>query len=262
MRAGRLDRTRWCIVVLGLAALGLAWGCGGLVPPELAYDLHVGPVLPEGRGDYTIDLEDSAMVFSKEGLLIRLRHLQDAELNERFPPLYDGRHINPYTRSDLDPEKGYIPPRFTVFEVEVINLTYSKIEFDPAKAKMESGGETYRYYDPGREGAVVLGGNSFTKYYKMELGTSGNEREINLERMGIIYKTVFHRHRPIFREDRQKGMLVFDPLQLGNEELVLTFYEFVISFDASGNPEETIDVEFRFAVDQGVLEVVKAAGAG
>jgi len=162
MRADRLDRTRWCIVVLGLAALGLAWGCGGLVPPELAYDLHVGPVLPEGRGDYTIDLEDSAMVFSKEGLLIRLRHLQDAELNERFPPLYDGRHINPYTRSDLDPEKGYIPPRFTVFEVEVINLTYSKIEFDPAKATMESGGETYRYYDPGREGAVVLGGNSFT----------------------------------------------------------------------------------------------------
>ena len=262
MRADRLDRTRRWLVVLGLAALGLVWGCGGLLPPELIYDLHVDPVLPEGRGDYTIDLEDSAMVFSKEGLLIRLRHLQDDELNERFPPLYDGRHINPYTRSDLDPEKGYIPPRFTVFEVEVVNLTYSKIEFDPAKAMMESGGETFRYYDPGREGAVVLGGNSFTKYYKMELGTSGNEREINLERMGIIYKTVFHRHRPIFREDRQKGMLVFDPLQPENEELVLTFHDFVLSFDASGNPEETFDVEFHFAVDQGVVEVVKVGGAG
>ena len=109
---------------------------------------------------------------------------------------------------------------------------------------------------------MVLGGNSFTKYYKMELGTSGNEREINLERMGIIYKTVLHRGRPIFREDRQKGMLVFDPLLPENDELVLTFHDFVLSFDASGNPEETIDVEFRFEVDQGVKEVAKADGAG
>ena len=96
----------------------------------------------------------------------------------------------------------------------------------------------------------------------MELGTSGNEREINLERMGIIYKTIFHRGRPIFREDRQKGMLVFDPLLPENDELLLTFNEFVLSFDASGNPEETIDVEFRFKVDQGVREVDAAQGAG
>ena len=66
MRAYRISR-RW-IVALGVAGLGLAWGCGGLLPPELVYDLHVDPILPEGRGDYTIDLEDSAMVFSHEGL--------------------------------------------------------------------------------------------------------------------------------------------------------------------------------------------------
>lgn len=246
----------------GIAVLAIAWGCGGLVPRDLIYDLHVKPVLPEGRGDYTIDLDDSSMVFSREGLLIKVRHLKDHELNERFPPMYDGRHINPYTNGEIDPEKGYIPTRFTVFEVEVINLTYSKIEFDPAKSIMESGGEKYRYYDPGREGAVVMGGNSFTKYYKMELGTSGNEREINLERMGIIYKTVYHRNRPIFREDRQKGMLVFDPLLPENDELLLTFHEVVISFDGSGNPEDTIDVEFRFKVDQGIIEAVNLEGAG
>ena len=260
MRAYRISR-RW-IVALGVAGLGLAWGCGGLLPPELVYDLHVDPILPEGRGDYTIDLEDSAMVFSHEGLLIRVRHVQDPELNELFPPRYDGLHINPYTRAEIDSDLGYKPTRFTVFEVEIINVTYSKIEFDPAKAVMEAGGETYRYYDPGREGAVAFGGNNFTKYYKMELGTSGNEREINLERMGIIYKTIFHRGRPIFREDRQKGMLVFEPLLPENDELLLTFNEFVLSFDASGKPEETIDVEFRFKVDQGVREVDAAQGAG
>ena len=67
MRAYRISRR--LIVALGVAGLGLAWGCGGLLPPELVYDLHVDPILPEGRGDYSIDLEDSAMVFSHEGLL-------------------------------------------------------------------------------------------------------------------------------------------------------------------------------------------------
>ena len=57
-------------------------------------------------------------------------------------------------------------------------------------------------------------------------------------------------------------MLVFDPLLPENDEVLLTFHEFVLSFDASGNPEETIDVEFRFAVDQGTREKARAGGAG
>ena len=36
----------------------------------------------------------------------------------------------------------------------------------------------------------------------------------------------------------------------------------LITFDASGNPEETIDVEFRFKVDQGIREVIAADGSG
>jgi len=262
MRKDWLARTSRCVAILSLAAFGLMWGCTSLVPPELKYNVYMGPILPEGRGDFYIDLEDSSTVFSKEGLLIRVRHLTDDELNERFPPLYDGRHINPYTYEAKDPEKGYIPPRFTVFEVEVINNTYAKVELDPAHILMISGGETFRYYDPGREGAVVEGGNSFNKYYKMELGTSGNEREINLERMGSIYRTVYHRSRPIFREDKQVGLLVFDPLPQGYDEILLKINEFVLSFDASGNPEETIDIEFRFEVNQGVEKAAETGGEG
>lgn len=242
-------------VFLGIIVLAAFWGCAGLIPQTLRHDTHMKPVLPEGRGDFTIDLVDSSTVFSKEGLLIRVRYLTDAELNERFPPLFDGRQVNPYTREEKDPELGYVLPRFTVFELTITNNTYAKVELDPARAVMISAGETYRYYDPGREGAVVLGGNSFTKYYKMELGTSGNEREINLERMGIIYKTVYHRGRPIFRGDTRSGLLVFDPLPEENDELLLSIREFVLSFDASDNPEETIDVEFRFDVDHQIVKV-------
>ena len=230
------DRRVRLASLLGALLFVASTGCGGLVPPELAYRIHLSPDLPEGRGDFFIDVEDSSTVFSKEGLLIKVRYLTDDELNERFPPLFDGRNVNPYTRGEKDPELGYVLPRFTVFEVTVTNNTYAKVDLDPAKAIMISGGETYRYYDPGREGAVVLGGNSFTKYYKMELGTSGNEREINLERMGIIYKTVYHRDRPVFRGDSRSGFLVFDPLPPENTDLTLKIDDFVLSFDASGIP--------------------------
>lgn len=262
MRKDWMAHTGYCVAILYLAALGSMWGCTSLIPPELKFTAYMEPILPEGRGDYFVDLDDSSTVFSKEGLLIKVRHLTDDELNESFPKLYDGRHINPYTYEAKDPEKGYVPLRFTVFEVEVINNTYAKVELDPAKVLMISGGETFHYYDPGREGAVVLGGNSFTKYYKMELGTSGNERAINLERMGTIYRTVYHRQRPLFKEDKRLGLLVFDPLPKENDEILLKFNEFVLSFDASGNPEEKIDVEFRFKVNQGVVKAVKTDGAG
>jgi hypothetical protein len=252
MKAGPL------VALLGIAAISVASGCAGLIPQELRYDIHMKAQLPEGRGDYTIDLEDSSTVFSKEGLLIEVKHMKDDELNERIPPLFDGRQVNPYTNGEKDPELGYVVPRFTIFEVIVTNNTYAKVELDPATAVMMSEGETYRYYDPGREGAVVLGGNSFTKYYKMELGTSGNEREINLERMGIIYKTVYHRDRPIFRGDTRTGLLVFDPIPGDNSEVLLKLDDFILSFDASDNPEETIDVEFLFQVDQKVVKVLEA----
>ena len=61
--------------LLGTILLAAFWGCAGLIPQELRQDTHMKPVLPEGRGDFTIDLVDSSTVFSKEGLLIRVRHM-------------------------------------------------------------------------------------------------------------------------------------------------------------------------------------------
>ena len=244
-------------VSLGLLA-GLWWGCGNLIPPELKYVVHMKALLPEGRGDFTIDLEDSAQVFSKEGLVVRMRPMTDEELNRRFPPLFDGRHVNPYTHDKKDPQKGYVPPRFALFEVTVVNNTYAKVEFDPANAVMTADtGEAFRYYDPGREGAVPEGCNSFTKYYKTELGISGFEKELALERMGVVYKSIYHRNRPVFRGEQRTGMLVFDPLASDSKEVLLRVNRFVLSFDASGNPESTVDIDFRFKVDQGA---VKAGG--
>ena len=245
--------TRTAISGLALAAL---FGCAGLIPKDLKYTVHMEPVLPEGRRDYFVDVEDSSFVFSKEGVLVKVRHMTDDELDRRFPPLFDGRHVNPYRHNMKDPETGYIPPRFTVFEVTVVNLTYAKVEFDPAKAVLLTDtGEEHKYYDPGRQGAGPLGGNTFAKYYKTELGISGNEKEIALERMGIVYKTIYHRERPVFKGDQRSGMLVFDPLRKENQEIALSISDFVLSFDASGNPESTVDIRYVLEVDQGVVEL-------
>lgn len=250
--------------ILIMPLVALAWGCvAGLIPTKQKYVVEMKSVLPEGRGDYTIDPDDSSMVFSKEGLLIKIKPLPDGELNRRFPPLFDGRHVNPYTFDQKEVQASFIPPRFTVFDVTVINKTYAKIEFDPAKTSMvTSDGQTFRYYDPGREGYLAEGGNSFSKYYRVELGISGYEKELALERMGVVYKSVYHRGRPVFKEDQRQGLLVFDPLpqDYKDGEVVLNFNQFVLSFDASGNPENTIDVEFRFHVKQGIVNPAGAAG--
>jgi hypothetical protein len=249
-------RRRW--MALGVVAAVLVGACAGLIPPDLVFQVHMDPDLPKGRGDYYLDYEDSTSVFSREGVLIKVRYLTAARLNAETPRLSDGRHVNPYTFAVRDPRRGYVPPRFAVFQVSVANATYAKVELDPARCVLVTDtGEELRYYDAGREGANPLGGNSFSKYYKTELGTSGNDKELNLERMGVVYKTIYHRERPVFRDQQRTGKLVFDPLPEGANAVTLQISDFVLSFDASGNPEETVDVQFRFKVDQRVIELVR-----
>ena len=71
--------------------------------------------------------------------------------------------------------------------------------------------------------------------------------------MGVIYKTAFHRFRSVFRGDKRSGKLAFDSLPKDVTEVVLSVSDFVLAFDASGNPESTIDFECRFKVEQCVV---------
>jgi len=243
--------------VLLLVVMGTLFGCAGLIPTEMQYRVGLEPILPEGRGDYFVDPDDSSAVFSIEGALIKVKHLPDQILNEMYPPLWDGKHINPYASGEKDLEKGYIPPIFTVFEVTVINKTYAKIEFDPGHMTLITDeGKECTFYDAERESASP---NNFRKYYKVELGISGNEKQLALERMGLVYKTAYHRERPVFRGVEHSGFVTFDPLPENTKEITLRIENFVLSFDASGNPEKTTNCEFRFKVNQGTFEVVAPA---
>ncbi len=251
---------RKSLAVFFFIAISLLGGCAylaGLIPQEKYYDVTLTPIIPEGKGEYQLDPDEpKTVIFSHEGMLVKIRPHTDAELDELYPPLFDGRHTNPYTTNELDLDLGYVPPIFIVFDVQVINKTYAKIEFDPAKTLLTTNtGRELRYYDPGRagEGVDPLGGNRFSTYYQTELGRSGLDKDINLERMGLIYKTAFHRFRKVFRGDGRSGKLAFDSLPLDATEVVLSVRKFVLAFDANGNPERTIDFECRFKVEQGVI---------
>lgn len=239
---------------LALSLMAVLVGCAGLIPPDLEHRMHLEPLLPEGRGDYYVDLEDSSVVFSVEGALIKVRHLNDQELDAEFPPLWDGKHINPYTSGEVDPDIGYVRPIFAVFRVTVINSTYAKIEFDPARAiVLTDAGERLTFYDASRGSDSP---NNFRKYYRVELGISGIEKNLALERMGTVYKTAYHRQRPVFRGDRHSGLVAFDALAEDVRGITLSIRDFVLSFDANDNPERTVDCEFRFRVDQQIVEPV------
>ena len=243
----------WIFLILGSL---FSVGCAGLIPPDFEYRVELDPLLPEGRGDYFVDHDDGSVVFSVEGALIKVKPWSDQELNAEIQPLWDGKHVNPYTSGEENPELGYTPPIFSVFKVTVVNKTYSKIEFDPANALLfTDAGDQFTFYDASRKSDSP---NNFRKYYKVELGISGNEKTLALERMGVVYKTAYHRHRPVFRGDQHSGFLAFDPVPQDVNEITLKINAFVLSFDANDQPERTVDCEFRFKVEQGVVE--KAVG--
>ena len=244
-----------------LTALAVSAGCAGLIPAQKQYQVLAEPVLPEGRGNVYVDLEDSSVVFTKEGAIIKVRLLSDAELNERFPLGPDGRFVNPYSYRKNDPVLGYVPPRFTVFDVTVINETYSKILFDPAKALLiDDKRKEFRYYDGARDATDLLGGNTFATYFGLTSGRSGNELQLNMERRGLINKTIYQRNRLVFKGDRRTGLLVFDPLTDNTRQIRLLLKEFVLVFDLHGDPEKYVDVEFVFDIEQRVVEIAESGG--
>ena len=250
-------RTNKIVAAHIVCFVGLWLGGAGLIPKDMYYDIAMTPVLPEGKGEYQVDPDDpKRVIFSHEGMRVAVRPYTDDELNELYPPLTDGRHVNPYTTNELDTDLGYVPLVFTVFKVEVVNDTYAKIEFNPANTLLTTDtGRELRYFDPGRagEGVETGGGNRFSAYYQTERGRSGLDKDTNLERMGLIYKTAFHRFRPVFRGDERSGTLSFASLPNDATSVLLVVSDFALAFDASGNPEHVIDFQFKFSVAQGVV---------
>jgi hypothetical protein len=163
---------------------------------------------------------------------------------------------NPYTYGNwVDPLLGYTPKRFTVFRVTVVNDIYAKILFDPLKALLytDRGDILNSYGIPS-----FSPHQSFERYYRAIRGQSGNEFYRFDLRMGNVRSSAYLEDQQVFKGESYSGLLTFDPLAEDVAQVRLVLDDFVLKFDASDQPLETVDIVFEFDQRIEKREVSKA----
>ena len=235
--------------VLWISALGVAVLVAScLTPIRSIYQVQLSPLSPD-QG-YRIDPVDDSVIFSKEGLQIKVRYLSDDALNAEIPG-----PENPFTyRSKVDSRLGYVPVRFTAFQVTVLNPTFDRVELYPEKVVLVTDrGQILNSYAVSRADAVGDSRN-FETYFLSRGVQSGNEQKMYLERMGVVRGTVYHRDSPIFKGRSYTGKIIFDPLPKHTKGVRLVIKDFVLEFGIYDIPKTLLSMEFPFSVEQGVVE--------
>ena len=233
---------------IGFCVAGL-WlivcGCHFLYPQQVVQVSRLLPV-PAASAQYALE-DDGTVSYTLEGLRILVRHLSDPELNAMFPAeSSQGEYsINPYTFGDyVDPTVGYVRNRFTVFEIQVHNRAFAKVELNPLKAVLLTDriGEFLQPYG-------ILSGSSprnFESYYRARRSSSGNDFYRFNMRMGIVRSNNYNIDRKIFKGESYRGLIVFDPLAAEVAQVVLVLRDFVLKFNPHDAPLETTTLRFEF----------------
>ena len=244
-------------LVLALPFL-LAVSCF-LYPPEIRYSSYLAPNLDQQDPLYQLDEETSSVIYDLGGSSIIVKYMYENELNNLFPEesaqgLYS---TNPYTYGNwVDPDLGYTPNRFTVFNVSVINRTFAKMRLDPTEAVIVTDlGERYNSYTVSI--AAARYGNSFEEYYKSILGQSGNEWFRYEWRLGMVRGKNYGLDEMIFRGDSYEGLIAFDPLRPEVNRVRLTLNDVVYRFDAFNRPADVSTVSFNFDRKIDKIEVTR-----
>ncbi len=190
--------------------------------------------------------DDGIVSYHLEGSRIEVQYMTEPVLNEMFPDDSKGEELstNPYTYGDwVDPNVGYIPNRFTVFNIAVYNYTYAKMQLDPLKVILltDRGGYLESYTI-----APVADRKSLEGYFRGLRGISGNEHYRFSKRIGIVRSSAYGEDEVIFKGENYSGLLVFDPLHPKVRNVRVILKDFALKFDASGHPIETIDIPFDF----------------
>jgi len=219
-----------------------------LYPPEIRYKTWLEPVLFGNDPDYTIDQETNSLVYNLGASSIEARYMTDEELNTLFP-VESAQNVystNPYTYGNwIDPDLGYTPNRFTVFEVTVHNRDFAKMRVDPVEAELLTDqGEDYRSYT--FSVAAAKYGNSFENYYRTIRGLSGNEYYRYEMRLGMVRGKNYGLDEIIFRGDSYFGLITFDPLRPAVKRVSLVLNDIVYRFDAFNRPADVTNATFNF----------------
>ena len=247
------------------AALLLVFsGCSFFTPPNILYSNDLVPSAQQASPkDYVVEVEGS-VTYAIEGLRIKVESMTDAELNAIFP---EDSHrgffsTNPYTYGDwIDPLVGHTPKRFTVFRISVTNDVYAKVMLDPIKALLytDRGEVLHSFGLPS-----FSPHNSFERYYRAIRGQSGNEFYRFDLRMGNVRSTAYIEDQKVFKGENYTGLLAFEPLDEEVRQVRLVLKDFVLKFDASEQPIETVDIvlEFDQQIERNAVQQATAAPQG
>jgi len=223
-----------------------ASGCSFFIPPTILYKNELIPRPSQGEAEQYIAGEDGAAVYAIEGLRVKVEPMTDDQLNALLPE--DSSKgvfsTNPYTYGNwIDPLLGYRPKRFTVFRVAVINDIYAKVLLDPIKALLytDQGEVLHSYGLPS-----FSPHKSFERYYRAIRGQSGNEFYRFDLRMGNARSTAYIENQKVFKGEKYSGLIAFDPLNEEVRQVRLVLKDFVLKFDASEQPLETVDIALEF----------------
>ncbi len=218
------------------------------------YYIAVDPMLPEGD-EFYIDPIDSSVVWSQEGLQVKVKFYDDKMLDAEYDPRW-----TPYTLTGVEvPGYDYTPPLWTVFEVTIINRTRERVELDPTKVylRLDNGGRLLcrqgvgRWYDK----------DEYYDYSYLKWGGSdGNTQyHASLDRNPIWNRSEFKREKPVRKGGKYTGKLTFPPLPEGTRAFALEINDFILAFDrfevGYGNPVEFTSMKYDFEVDHGVRRV-------
>ena len=240
--------------ILFCCGIWAAVGCTLPAATELKYKLEATPEIADDKG-YYFDSIDSTVVWSQEGLQVKVRYLSPDVLDTRYNPEY-----SPYTLGDWKhPRLGYTPPLFTVFEITVINRARERVELDPTQVvlRFDTGD---KYYSQQGLGRLNNGVNYFDYSYLKWGSEDGNTAfHASTDRNDILSRTQYLREKPVLMGRKYVGLLSFPPPPEKAGAMTLEINDFILSFDkfevGFGNPVEFTDMAFPFKVDQGVIEV-------
>lgn len=241
-------RVRKKIIISGIFVLSLlVIGSCLLYPPEIRYSSYLVPNLDDKDPSKSIDKDAGALVYDLGGSSILVRYIKEPELNALFPEeSKNGEYsTNPYTYGNwIDPNLGYTPNRFTVFNITIINRTFPKMRLDPTTVVLITDtGEVFHSFTVNVASAKF--GKSFEDYYRQLLGQSGNEYYRYEMRLGMVRGKCYGLEEAVFRGDSYNGLLTFDPLPPNIKKVTLVLNDVVFRFDAFNRPSDTKTVSIN-----------------
>jgi hypothetical protein len=221
-----------------LAGLLLTAGC--------AWRPYTGEVQPASEEQQAANMtvaDDGTITWIQERLEVRMRPINDEELNRQFGGGDEGAYSeNPFTYGGVeDFYTGEDKRRFTVFMLGIKNYQYPKVRL-MGDVVLESANER-KYYD--------LSMKQLDRYFRAyAIGYRGNEYGVYKERRAILQSTMFKRN-DIFSGQEVEGYVLFEPLHSDVADMTVTLKDLVIRFDYRGEPVEAVDVPFHFEREVG-----------